>query len=183
MESFPSPPLASAEPFTPTRTIHGLPSRVFIGLTLMGIGAAITVATYAWNFFGPRMYVGFGFEDFIRISVALSATEFLCLQIGLFLVLSGILRILPPSRPWSRIGPLLILIGAVIVAGFGITDLFLMGSTGATPGGLLEGLYLALLVLDIAGYLATTVGLIVSLFAAVHGVLARRPSAATPPQT
>lgn len=148
----------------------------------MGIAAVLTLASYAWSFFGIRMFLGSSIEDYIRIQIALSATEFLALHVGLFLVFAGVLGLLPRSHPWSRVGPLLILVGALIVAGFGVAEWFLVYSgTSTTPGSLLEALFLVLLAVDIAGYVATAVGLILSLFAVVLGVLARRPPASNAP--
>jgi hypothetical protein len=155
--------------------VRGLPKDVLVGLILGAVGFMFTAGSYIWNDFGIRMYGG-DFTFFIGVEVGLSVTEFVSLQFGLFLIFRGVLRALPRMHPWSRMGPLLILIGALTVALFGIAELLLVYSAPSSSGSGLDWLYLALMIIDLAGYLATTLGLILSLFAVARGVLSRRPA-------
>lgn len=163
--------------------VRNMPRNMLLGLGLAGIGVAFTAILYAWDSLGIRLLNPSGFADYFVLQFGLSLVGFISLQVGLFLLLRGILHLLPISHPWSRIGPLLILGGALVVVAFGITEVVIESSGfSASAGSTLELLFLGLSVVNLAGYLATTLGLVISVLAIAKGVLLRHPAASGLPQ-
>lgn len=179
MEPVPSPLGMGAPTMLPPPVSTQLPRKVLAGFILEGVGVVFTGISYGWNYFGFRAGYVASFQDVIRIEILLSVVQYLCIEVGLFLIISGILRLLPEVRPWSRVGPIAILVGALLIA---VLELYEVGSifpNGATP--LPDWVSYALEATLIAGYVLATTGLVVSLFAVAKGILSRgRPAAGLP---
>lgn len=156
----------------------GLPTLIVLGLVLAGIGILLTGAAWAWNYFAFRTFNG-SFTAFFQVQILLTVVEGLCLQIGLFLILTTILSMLPGTGPWSRLGPILILVGALVAAAVGLGEFALepLAFSGGAMGDL-AWLFDAISVAILGAYVATTLGLILSLFAVAKAVRLRSSPAA-----
>lgn len=157
-----------------------LPTKVLAGFFLEGVGVVFTGISYGWSYFGFRAGYAASFEDLIRIGILLTVVEYLCIEAGLFLIFSGILGLLPEIRPWSRVGPIAILTGALLIAVLELYEMALVIPGGATP--LPDWVGYALAATLIAGYVLATIGLVLSLFAVAKGILLRAPRAPGLPQ-
>ncbi len=166
----------------PTPVPGRLPRSIRAGLILVGLGVLFTGISYGWNFFGIRASLASGFVFYITVEVALSVIEYLCLELGLFLILRGILRLLPRVLPWSRLGPIILLVGAFVVTGLNLAELALVSLTYPPAqvqvpewaGYVLSGIL-------IAGYIVATLGLLLSLLAVAKGVVLRSSATPGPP--
>ncbi len=162
-------------PPAPPAVRRRLPTQILLGIVLAGVGVVFAGISTTWNYLGPRNFPD-GLATFVENGILLSLAEMLCLQVGLFLILWGIVRILPRVRLWSQLGPLLILVGALLGAAVGLveyaqTSAALSGGATSSP----EWLGDLLLGSSLTAYVATTLGLVVSL-AAVAWAIVLRPS-------
>lgn len=180
MEPVPSPPWTGASTMMPPAAPTRLPKNILLGFSLAGLGVVFTLASRSWEYFGLQSSLGISFYTFIQIEILLNLVEFFLLQLGLFFIFLGTLRLLPNVRPWSRIGPIFILVGALVVAGFDVFEAAITTPPGV--GTLPEWVSYAFLVTLLAGSVLTTLGLIASLFAVVKGVLLRSPPTPGVPQ-
>lgn len=159
---------------------RSLPTQVLLGIALAGIGVILAGASGAWNYFGVRSFT-VNFAAFLQVEVLLSVAEILSLQIGLFLILWGILGILPRASLWSRLGPDLILVGAIVLAGVGFAELALYSVS--YPGGSINGLlWLADVIVgaEVAGQVLPPLGLLLSLLAVAKAILLPPSSSVAP---
>lgn len=180
MEPVPSLPWTGAPTMMPPPPPTRLPRNVLIGFILAGLGVAFTGVSYGWNYFGVRSALGGSIYTFIQIEILLGLVELLLLQLGLFFIFLGVLRLLPGARPWSRLGPMFILVGTLVVVGFDLLEVALFSPPGG--GTLPEWVSYVFLVMFVAGSVLTTAGLLVSLFAVVKGILLRTSAAPGAPQ-
>lgn len=174
MEPISSAEWTGAPVSTPPPAPHSLPRIIVVGLILVGLGAVFTGISYGWNYFGIRSGFSSDFITYVQMEITLSVIQYLCIELGLFFIFLGILRLLPIVRPWSRVGPSLILAGALVTAGVNLTYLALITLTYPSSafqipewaGNLILGTM-------IVGYMVATVGLLLSLFAVAKGVVLR----------
>ena len=183
MEPVPSPPWAGAPTMMSPPPSTRLPRNVLIGFILAGLGVVLSGISYGWSYFGIRSGFATAIVTYIQVDIILSVTEFLCIEVGLFLVFLGILRLLPRVHLWSRLGPFLILAGSIVVAAIDLVEAALIAmtyppSTAQVP----NWAAYAILATLVAGYVVTTLGLVVSLFAVAKGVLLRTSAAPGVPQ-
>lgn len=156
-----------------------VPLGIRIGIALMGAGVAFTVAAYTWGYFGLSLFVR-NLVTFVRVQLALFIAESLLLNVGLFFVLRGVLRLLPKAGPWSWTGPILVLLGGLAVAAANATDYVLSWIFGFGVATSLEWLVTVLFIVLITGSAAVSLGLLLSLVGVVRGVLARRAGTVLP---
>ncbi len=160
-----------------------MPADVLIGIVLTCLGVGFTGIIFAWGFFGLRAIAAAGdIAAFFQTQYALSAAQSLILNVGLFLLLVGILRILPRGSRWSWLGPALILAGGVAITIANVLQIYLAPFlfppqlNSQSPGlnvGLVEGVSSAAF---FVGSMVATVGTLLSLVAVARGVLTRRAS-------
>ncbi len=165
-------PWTGAAMSTPAPAPRALPKKILVGLILLGLGVIFAGMSYGWNYFAIRFGFASGIVRYIQIEITLGVIEYLCVELGLFFILWGILRILPSVLPWSRAGPPLILAGASVTAGMNLIGAVLVSLT--YPPSTLQLPDWASYVLAgtlIAGSIVAALGLLLSLFAVAKGLL------------
>lgn len=182
MEPVSGMPWTGAPMSTPAPAPRALPRNILVGLILVGLGVIFTGISYGWNFFAIRSGLFTGFVPYLQIEITLSVVEYLCIEVGLFLIFLGILRLLPSVLPWSRLGPILLLVGALVVAVMEMTEVALVSLT--YPPSAVQLPDWANYVLSgtlVAGYIVSSLGLLLSLFAVAKGLLLRTFPTPGPP--
>lgn len=174
MEPVPSPPWMGAQATLPPLPPTKLPRMVLMGFVLAGLGVVFTGVSYGWNYFGLRSGLGGSIYNYIQVEILLGLVELLLLQLGLFFIFLGVLRVLPRVRPWAWVGPMFILVGTLVVVGFDLVNVTLFSSPGG--GTLPEWTTYVFLATLIVGSVLITLGLLISLFAVAKAVLLRTPS-------
>ncbi len=149
-------------------------TRILPGIILALIGAGLDGSGVAWSYFGIPFLVTDGFQNYIRIQIGLYAAAGLFTSVGIYLILTAILRILPRASRWATPGPLLVLIGGLLGTFLSLVELALIAVTLSPSGGTLpEWVGEAEIAVRIAAQLAGALGMVLSLVAIVRGALAR----------
>lgn len=183
MQQAAPPPWSPVPNITTSPVRPGFPRSLVAGFVLAGFGIVLAALSNSWILLGFGFLAGSGFTTFLQAQVLLQVAGFLALQLGLFLILAGIFARLPNVAPWARLGPVLILVGALLVTGFGLFEFAMLASVYSLPPS--NGISwpgLALVVVEIAGYALSTVGLVFSLFAVAKGAFLRTPVVASVPR-
>lgn len=181
----PTPLSSPGSPAAPVTKARGprLPPGMRVGAVLVCVGVAFTGVLAAWGYLAvravasPRDLVGV-----YQTQDALQATQNLLLSVGFYLLFQGAVRVLPRGGLWTRLAPLLILIGG---ASFAIGDvaLFAMAPVLYAP---LSGqpidfasvtaLLSAVTVTGWVGSVAGVAGTVLSLVAVAQGALRHQGS-------
>lgn len=157
-----------------------LPADIRLGIALLLLGLVFMAVSFVSPFILMSLILPAGVNAYLQIDLTLSLIEVISLSLGLFLVLRGILRLLPPIALRSCLGPLLIFVGAVV---FAVAYAGMVLAYSAYPPYENAGfyaLYLASAIMSIAGEVLIVLGSILALIAVARGVLAQHRGSAPP---
>lgn len=178
-------PQPSQEGSPPTEQTFGaprLPNEIKAGIVLTSVGLAFTVSSYGWVYLAMNMRLTSTITSYMQVTLTLGLAQQLSLGLGFFLIFWGVLRLLPRVGFWSRLGPLLILIGAILGAVASAADLALVASL-FSPSGNTSSItfYEMVTVAGVSGNVVVTLGTVLALVAVAFGALAQRRSLNAPP--
>lgn len=169
-------------PLAPVSGSLRLSTEINAGIVLAIVGLVFEGSSSVWRFFAVRMFMGSGLATYLQVEQALGLATGFFLELGFFLIFRGVLRLLPRIGSLSRLGPLLILIGAIVSA-VGYAVLIVLVPViyyPSYPAGILVTLEVASVVAQFAGSVTVTIGTILALVAVARGVLVGRASPPPP---
>ncbi len=176
----PAAPVPSRAPVSvaPTPPPPHPTSPIQLGIALALVGVVLEGVFLAWNYFGLPFIIAngstAGFATYLRVQAGLFAAESLFSSVGIYLILTWILRILPRASRWAAPGPLLVLIGGLLLALLGVVEFAITANSFPPTGASLpEWVGEAEEAVSIAGALVGALGLVLALVAIVRGALVR----------
>ena len=176
MSSSPAPAESRPSPASLIFADLRLPPDIRLGIAFLITGLAFVAASFVWPYFFAGTVLSTGsIAAYMQISLGLSLGELLSGSLGVVLVFRGILRLLPPIGAAARLGPLLILVGALLFSvGYG-SMIFLAYSIYPPFGASLPTVYYELsTLLGVGGQVLTVIGSVLAFVAVARGAMAVR---------
>ena len=144
---------------------------ILVGVALAIGGAILSLASILWTYFGFALLGDSTINRFILVLYGLAAAQIALFGAGLFLIFEGLARLAPTTRPWSRVGAIVILIAAVAGTAGGLAEIAIFSRPSLNSGiqvGSWENVLLA--ASHVAGSAGLDIGLVLALIGTVVGL-------------